>query len=65
MRYVAAVLRLLLVIIGIKLIMDNQMGSAPYLSWVAFIIIAISLCLNRIMAVKKTPCLISYFNKKK
>jgi len=65
MKYIAALLRLLLVVIGIKLIMDNPFLTTGCLTGVWFILTALSLCLNRIMAVKWTTCIISCFNKKK
>lgn len=65
MQYVAALIRLIIVIIWVYMISTNPMGSAPCMSWVAFILISISLCLNRIMTIKWTPCLLKCFNKKK
>jgi len=65
MQYLAALIRLAIVGIWVYMVVKYELGTPPCLSGVAFILIGLSLCLNRIMAVKWTPCLIKCFTKKK
>lgn len=65
MAVVALLVRLGLVVVGVMLIMESSAwGSVECLTGVGFILAAVALCLNRIMAVKGTPCLMSCMNKK-
>ncbi len=65
MQYLALALRAGIVIIWIMMMYQNASMTPPFLSGLAFILIAWALCLNRIMAVKWTPCLMKCFNKTK
>ncbi|USN58213.1 MAG: hypothetical protein H6767_08050 [Candidatus Peribacteria bacterium] len=65
MAVVALLVRLALVIIGVTMMVQStSWGTVECLTGVGFILAAVGLCLNRIMAVKGTPCLMSCMNKK-
>ena len=64
MQYVAALIRLAIVAIWVSLMYNHAMQTPPFCSGLAFVLIGLSLCLNRIMAVKWTPCLLSCIKKK-
>jgi len=65
MQYLAILIRLAIVVIWVSMMYGHPMHTPPFCSGLAFVLIGFSLCLNRIMAVKGTPCLLSCFNKKK
>ncbi len=66
MQYLAALVRIAIVAIWIFMMYSHpQPQTPPFCSGLAFVLIGFSLCLNRIMAVKGTPCLMKCFTKKK
>ncbi len=65
MQYLAALLRVGIVGIGIYMVVKYNAGTPPFLSGIVFVLIGLSLCLNRLMAVKNTPCLMKCFHKNK
>jgi len=64
MQYLSAILRFSIVVIGGYMIYKFEAGTPPFLSGIAFILVAFSLCVNRLMAIHGTKCLISFLDKK-